>query len=296
MAERRMISKRLVSSDQFLDLPLEAQALYFRLILEADDDGFLSNAMSVSRMLGLPGTILSTLVSAGYLISFDFGVIAIRHWRVCNAIRKDRYTPTLFQREFHQLRVDASGVYERKADPEKDFPAANQQNEPEFDSAEPAPETQTPESAFSTSAPANLMAVPASPPHTVEIETAGCSGAEGEEESGSTRRNGESLPCVPTLEEVRKYAMNRKSKANPDRFFDYYSATDWKKGASSIRDWQAAFRCWESREKDFVVRHSVFSCKPPLHTQHYSQRDYSGAEESMEEVLFRLEPQTESAS
>ena len=39
MAERRMFHTTVVESDAFLDLPLQAQALYFHLGMHADDDG-----------------------------------------------------------------------------------------------------------------------------------------------------------------------------------------------------------------------------------------------------------------
>ena len=43
MAEKRMFSKKIVSSDAFLEMPLSSQALYFHLAMYADDDGFVSN-------------------------------------------------------------------------------------------------------------------------------------------------------------------------------------------------------------------------------------------------------------
>jgi hypothetical protein len=39
MAQRRMLSLRIVDSARFLQMPLTAHALYFHLALHADDDG-----------------------------------------------------------------------------------------------------------------------------------------------------------------------------------------------------------------------------------------------------------------
>ena len=39
MGNRRMISKTVTQTQRFLRLPLEAQALYFHLIQNSDDDG-----------------------------------------------------------------------------------------------------------------------------------------------------------------------------------------------------------------------------------------------------------------
>ena len=39
MADKRMFSKKLISSDAFRDMPLSTQGLFFQLCMEADDDG-----------------------------------------------------------------------------------------------------------------------------------------------------------------------------------------------------------------------------------------------------------------
>ena len=52
MAVRRMISVNVVSGDAFLDLPVGAQALYFHLVLQGDDDGFVNSPRGVMRMVG----------------------------------------------------------------------------------------------------------------------------------------------------------------------------------------------------------------------------------------------------
>jgi hypothetical protein len=38
MANKRMFSKEVTNSDEFLDMPLSSQALYFHLGMNADDD------------------------------------------------------------------------------------------------------------------------------------------------------------------------------------------------------------------------------------------------------------------
>lgn len=43
MAEKRMLSKKVLDTDAFLDMPLSAQALYFHLVINADDEGFVGN-------------------------------------------------------------------------------------------------------------------------------------------------------------------------------------------------------------------------------------------------------------
>ena len=50
----------------------------------------------------------------------------------------------------------------------------------------------------------------------------------------------------PTLEEITKYAEERKSSVNPERFYDYYKARGWKtNNGLYLKDWKAAYRSWE---------------------------------------------------
>ena len=51
MAEKRMFSRELVESDQFLELPLSAQGLYMHICMEADDDGFVNNANRIRKVV-----------------------------------------------------------------------------------------------------------------------------------------------------------------------------------------------------------------------------------------------------
>lgn len=111
MAERRMFNKRITDSDAFIELPSSAQALYFHLNQGADDDGFnnqIQNALFKSH-----ATIddLKVLMLKNFVIRFENGVLVIKHWRMHNTLRKDRYTPTNFQEEIKQLGIKKDGSY-----------------------------------------------------------------------------------------------------------------------------------------------------------------------------------------
>ena len=114
MAERRMISSKIVCSDAFIEMPFSAQALYYQLNMEADDDGFLNSPKRVARMLGASEADLALLLEKRFVLWFSNGVIAIKHWRINNQIRKDRYTPTQYQEEFNALDIKDDGAYTEK--------------------------------------------------------------------------------------------------------------------------------------------------------------------------------------
>lgn len=49
----------------------------------------------------------------------------------------------------------------------------------------------------------------------------------------------------PTIEEVKKYCMERNNGVDAQRWFDYYSSNGWKVGKNPMKDWKAAVRTWE---------------------------------------------------
>ena len=105
MAERRMFTQKIIDSDAFLDMPLSAQALYFHLAMRADDDGFVNNPKKILRYIGAADDDLRLLLAKRFILSFDSGVIVIKHWRMHNLIKKDRYHPTDYQEELSELDV-----------------------------------------------------------------------------------------------------------------------------------------------------------------------------------------------
>lgn len=111
MAEKRMFSKVIVDSDAFLDMPLSTQALYFHLSMRADDDGFLNNARKIQRLVGASDDDLRLLLMKRFVIGFEGGILVIKHWRMNNYLRKDRYTPTVYQDEYAMLGVKKNGSY-----------------------------------------------------------------------------------------------------------------------------------------------------------------------------------------
>ena len=111
MAERRMFAKTIIDSDMFLDMPLSTQSLYFHLSMRADDDGFINNPKKIQRMIGASDDDLKVLVMKRFILPFDSGVVVIKHWRMHNYIRNDRYKETVYQEEKSQLLLKENGSY-----------------------------------------------------------------------------------------------------------------------------------------------------------------------------------------
>ena len=111
MAEKRMFTQKIIDSDAFLDMPLSAQALYFHLNMRADDDGFVNNPRKITRYVSASEDDLKLLLIKRFIIGFSSGVIVIKHWRMHNTLKSDRYHPTDYQEELAQLGIKPNKAY-----------------------------------------------------------------------------------------------------------------------------------------------------------------------------------------
>ncbi len=114
MANKRMFSKDITDSDPFIEMSSAAQALYFHLNQGADDDGF-NNQVSLAMWKAHASVDdLKVLMAKNYVLRFEGGLIVIKHWRLHNTLRKDRYTPTNYQEELRMLGIKEKGIYTLK--------------------------------------------------------------------------------------------------------------------------------------------------------------------------------------
>ena len=99
MAERRMFAKSIIDSDSFIDMPTSSRLLYYDLSMRADDDGFVNSPKKIMRMTVASDDDLKLLVAKKFLIPFESGVVVIKHWKIHNYIRNDRYKETIHLEE-----------------------------------------------------------------------------------------------------------------------------------------------------------------------------------------------------
>lgn len=73
----------------------------------------------------------------------------------------------------------------------------------------------------------------------------------------------------PTVDEVSAYCKERKNTVDAQRFVDFYASKGWKVGNQPMKDWKAAVRTWEQRDR--------FPQQPTrqVTAQQYTQRDYT---------------------
>ena len=58
----------------------------------------------------------------------------------------------------------------------------------------------------------------------------------------------------PSIDEIRQYCISRNNSVDPEQFFNFYESKGWIIGKSPMKDWRAAVRTWEKREKEIPQR------------------------------------------
>ena len=117
MATKRMFSNTVIDSDLFLDLPAMAQLLYFHCGMKTDDDGFVSGARRIARIIGATDDDFQLLIDNGFLIEFpESKVFVVVHHRLNNDLKNDRYHGTVYKQEFAQLVLTENRMYISRTD------------------------------------------------------------------------------------------------------------------------------------------------------------------------------------
>lgn len=211
MADRRMFTKKVSDSDAFIEMSSAAQALYFHLNQGADDDGF-NNQVQIA-MLKAHASLddLKVLMMKNFIIRFDSGVIVIKHWRMHNTLRKDRYTPTNFQEELSLLGIKDNGSY-----------------------------------TLGCQMVANRLPQDSIGKDSIVEESIDKDKEKINKKERKPRAKKEFVP--PTYEEVLEYAKSRGREDLAKAFFDYYDVGDWKdKDGVKVKNWKQKFVSWENR-------------------------------------------------
>ncbi len=263
MAERRMVSISLIDDDRFLDMSQGAQFLYFHLTMRADDDGFIT-PKKVMRLVGASQKDLDALINAGFLISFESGVVVITHWRVNNTIRKDRYTPTSFQKEFNELTV-INGMYARCA--RQPMVTEDHEEGREIDNqlttnGEPSDNQLATKCQPDDNQVVDTMATERQPSDNQRLpqvrlgkdrereKTRSLIESSSKRETPSPGNQMATSISPPVLDEVKAYFRGNLLSGDPERFFYTYQSRGWIDAAGiPVRDWHAKAMNWSIDEK-----------------------------------------------
>ena len=53
----------------------------------------------------------------------------------------------------------------------------------------------------------------------------------------------------PSIEEIKEYCKSRNNSVDAYEFYDFYESKNWFIGKNKMKDWKAAVRTWEHRQK-----------------------------------------------
>lgn len=226
MAEKRMFTKKITDADEFVSLPSSTQALYLHLCMAADDDGFNNQVQMAMFKAHASIDDVKVLLAKRFILQFESGVIVIKHWRMANALRKDRYTETAYQEELKRLKIKDNGSYTMIKDNENIW---------------------LPDGCQVVATDKNSI---------------------GKVSIGKERESKSRAFTPPSLEDVRAYCSERNNNVDPQRFIDFYESKGWFVGKNKMKDWKAAIRTWEQRDKESPKK------KTDSLTREYSDDDY----------------------
>lgn len=227
-----MYSKDVTDSDAFIELSSAAQALYFHLNQGADDDGFNNQIQNAMFKAHASIDDLKILMAKNFIIRFECGVIVIKHWRLHNTLRKDRYTPTNYQEELNQLGIKENGSYTLGCQ------------------------------VVAERLPSGCHSI--GKDRLVKESVVEGSVGENNEDSATPPPTRSKRFVPPTVDEVRDYCIERGNGIDPQRFIDHYTSNGWMVGKNKMKDWKAAVRTWEQREKPWGQPKNTKSSNPFL--------------------------------
>lgn len=238
-----MFSQKIVESDAFTDMPLSAQVLYFHLNMNADDDGFVNNPKKIARSITATEKDLKILIEKRFLISFPSGVVVIKHWKMHNSIKMDRYKPTEYQEEFAQLYIKKNKAYTENPE-HAGIGNPSHSAEPEWNQSGTEPDPDWSQNGASLDPNRIQNGAQMEPQDRLGkdsidycVETTRAR-AHAREEKNSFD--------IPTLEEVSDFCKARGSPVDPKRFYDYYDARKWiDSQGKPVTEWRSRIIAWE---------------------------------------------------
>lgn len=241
-----MFSNAIVNSDVFLDLPLSTQALYFHLVMDADDEGFVGNPKRLQRVIGATDKDMQNLIDKRYILTFQSGIIVIKHWYIHNYIPKERFSNTTYTEEKATLKLDDKNAYTEiskcntgchtKCNTECNTDVIQNDNQVSYEC-------------------------------TTQIKLNEIKLNKNKRENAYTHAHEDILPFIPTLQEVKDFFKLKSISIDPERFYNYYSSLGWKKGNTPIENWQLLALEWNRKDQTEARIKTEFVQRPKTTVQ-----------------------------
>lgn len=121
MAQRRMISRKIAEDDRFVDMHPVSKLLYFYLVLNADDDGFVGSVKMINFLTNADQSNYDELLENNLILEpTKSGVYVITDWYAQNKIEPKIYKATEYLSVRALLFIKTNFAYTTNPD-EKDI-------------------------------------------------------------------------------------------------------------------------------------------------------------------------------
>ena len=244
-----MFSKSVVQSGRFLRLPPTARLLYYDLGMAADDDG-VAEGFLVLRSTGASEDDLHALAARGFITVLNEDLVCcLNDWKRSNRIPKDRYHPSVYAALIRAIAGEPQDDAEAGEDGTQDGNAPSA--ECIQDGNDLLTECIQDGNDLSTECIQDGDNLYTEDRSGKDRSGKDSTGQEKAEESGERRSRGKTAKrfSPPSLEEVEAYCLSRDNGVEPQVFLDFYASKGWKVGREPMRDWKAAVRTWETRDR-----------------------------------------------
>lgn len=233
MAQRRMVSLKIIDSAKFIKMPVSCQSLYFHLIARADDDGVVE-AFNVMRMVGASEDDLKVLVAKQFATVLNEDLVTfINDWTEHNLIRSDRKIDSMYQDLLLQVVSDIQ--IKQKTERADRKPLLLE-------------EIKVVDGNGTSHGQPNV---------SIGKVRLGEDRIEEVNKENSVAKPTRSRFTPPTLEEVKTYCLERNNGVDPVKWFNFYEAKGWMVGKNKMTKWKAAIHTWEKNDNNNQARKVV---------------------------------------
>ena len=184
-------------------------------------------------MMGANDDDFSLLILKSFVIKYETGVIVIKHWRMHNLLRKDRYNETEYLEEKSMLNIKENGAYTLDRNQGKPLVATKWQPN------------------------GNQMAPQVSIGKDSIVKDSIGYIKEKDTPLGVSKKKSDRF-TPPSLEDVQNYCLGRNNSVDPQAFIDFYESKGWMVGKNKMKDWKAAVRTWERNRNNSKKEKTVF--------------------------------------
>lgn len=105
MANKRMIAKEMLESDDFTSMSANARLLYVYMVVYADDDGIVDNPKNIVRMAQAVEGDIKQLIENELVIPLGNKLLIVRDWLRFNKVQPSRYKPSVYAEAIENICV-----------------------------------------------------------------------------------------------------------------------------------------------------------------------------------------------